>query len=141
MKRTLAFSIFLVFLCCSLPASADDYLMCFSTHGSTQGVDHLFDGDLFALSLYINSSKLTAYIIETTWNDGKASTLKLNASVKSKVDDNHLYFVLENGFVLMGHYDENGYDFWIDYDAGSVKLHAADEFTLGFDYIGGKYAN
>ena len=121
-------------------AAADSGYWRFSTFGSTEGVEHLFDGDMFSLSLYMNRSDLTAYIIETTWKNGKPSTITLRADVKSKTTDNFLYFVLENGYIIKGHHDQNGVDFWMDYDHGSVRLHYDDEFNPYLDQIGGKYA-
>lgn len=121
-------------------AAADSGYWCFSTFGSTEGVEHLFDGDMFSLSLYMSRRDLTAYIIETIWKNGKPSTVTLRADVKSKATDNFLYFVLENGYIIKGHHDQNGVDFWMDYDHGSVRLHYDDEFNPYLDQIGGKYA-
>lgn len=141
MKRFLAVILFSVFLFLTVSAFAydSDYLI-FTTCGSTKGIEHLFDGDTFSYSLFMDPMTLKAFFVENTFKDGKLTTLTLRADVKSKDTDNMLYFVLENGYIIKGHYDQNGYDFWIDFDHGSIKLHMADEFNTYFDYIGGKYA-
>ena len=112
----------------------------FSAYGSTEGIEDLFDGDMFSFDLYMSATDLSAWIIETTWKNGKSTTITLRANIKSKVNDNHLYFVLENGHIIKGHYDQNGYEFWLDFDSGSIRLHSCDEFLTGLDFIGGKYA-
>lgn len=140
MKRFFTLILILVLLCAAVPASAGSDYWKFTTYGSTEHVPDLFDGDNFSLDLYMNVTDLSAIIIETTFRNGKASTIVLRAQVKSKTTDNLLYFVLENGSIIKGHYDQNGYDFWMDFDGGSVRLHWADEFMDSLDYVGGKYA-
>lgn len=140
MRKLLAVIIVTVFMIMFSSSFADSGYYKFSTYGSTEGVEDLFDGDLFSLSLYMDLSDPNAYFIETTWKNGQLYTLTLRAEVKSKTTDDFLYFVLENGHIIKGHYDQNGYDFWMDYDSGSIKLHMDDEFNPYFDYIGGKYA-
>ena len=108
--------------------------------GGLNGAWDLFDGDMFSFDLYMSATDLSAWIIETTWKNGKSTTITLRANIKSKVNDNHLYFVLENGHTIKGHYDQNGYEFWLDFDSGSIRLHSCDEFLTGLDFIGGKYA-
>ena len=140
MKRFYAMILLLaVLFSASTAFSSADYWK-FTNYGSTEGIEDLFDGDMFSLDLYMSPTDLTAWFIETTWKNGRLTTVTLRADIKSKTGDNHLYFVLENGYTIKGHYDQNGYDFWMDYDAGSIKLRAADEFIKGLNYIGGKYA-
>ena len=68
MKKLLSVIILsvLVFVFCS--ASADTNYFKFSTYGSTEGVEDLFDGDMFSLSLYMGLSDLNAFFIETQLN-------------------------------------------------------------------------
>ena len=140
MKKLAVLLIVFLLLVAISTASADCDYWRFSAFGSTEGVENLFDGEMFSLSLYLGVMDNTAYIIETTWRNGKPSTLTLSATVKALKGDNHLYFVLENGYTIKGHHHDNGVDFWMDYDGGSVRLYYEDEFSPLLDLIGGKYA-
>lgn len=130
------FCILLALLILPAAALAETSLLMFSTYGSTEKVGHLFDGEAFAMDL-IMGSDLQAVIIETRWENGKISTRTFPAKIRSMKDDTkYLYFVLENDFIVKGHYDDNGVDFWMDYTGGSVKLHYVEDFVPFFDYIG-----
>lgn len=138
MKRLITIILILA-MAAAVPASADCNYWKFSTFGSTEGVENLFSGDMFSISLYMSVTDLKAFIIETTWKNGKSNTISLRADIKSKTTDNFLYFVLENGYIIKGHHDQNGLDFWLDYEHGSIRLHYDDEFNPYLDLIGGKY--
>lgn len=135
MKKILFAVFLLVFVLSVSISAADPVVLAYKTCGTSKGVEDLFEGDYFSLDLFINLDSLKAYFIETNWDGEKAYTMTYPADVKSKVGDNQLYFVLENGTIIKGHNDDNGYDFWVDYNAGSVKLYAADEFNRFSDYM------
>ena len=135
MKKIFCF-LFALMLMLSV-ASADTDLIMFSTYGSTEGLEHLFDGDSFALDLIFMLDEMKAVFIETIFESGKFYTKSYPADIRVKQDDsNFLYFVLENDFIIKGHYDDNSVDFWVDYTGGSVKLHSVHDFIKFFDYMG-----
>ena len=140
MKRFFAMVISLVIVLSAHSAFAGSDYWKFSNYGSTEGIEDIFDGDMFSFDLYMDPTDLTAWFVETIWSKGQTTTLSLRAKVKSKAGDNHLYFVLENGHTIKGHYDQNGYDFWMDFDDGSIKLRPCDEFIKGLNFAGGKFA-
>ena len=120
----------------SVSLSADMYMR-FSTYGTTHGVESVFDGDTFALDLYMTND-LTAYIQTTVWKGSDATSSIKMARIRSKVGDNKtLYFVFADDSYYTGHYDETyDYMFWLDLPGGSVRLKMADEFILSFDFAG-----
>lgn len=140
MRKALALMLALVFLFLSFPAFAESDFLIFYTCGSTEGIENFFEGDFFFFTLYMDPIHLKAYMMETVYKFGNFYTVTRVADVKSKPNDSRLYFVMENGFIIKGHYDLNGYDFWIDFEPGSIKLRPVDEFNLILDFIGGKYA-
>ena len=126
----------LLLLSSVIGASAADIFARFSTFGVTEKVEDLFDGDTFAIDLFFDGSSLKAYIVETVWEGSKIITRNYTADVKSKAGEGKtLYFILENGTEIKGHYDENGYNFWLDFKAGSIKLEPQDEFNSFSDLI------
>lgn len=137
MKRLLIMTMFSVLLLSVITgASAADIFARFSTYGVTEKMEDLFDGDTFAIDLFLDVSSLKAYIVESVWEGSKIMTRNYTADVKSKVGDSKtLYFILENGMEIKGHYDENGYNFWLDFNAGSIKLDPQDEFNSFSDLI------
>lgn len=137
MKRLVSILIVSVLLLFSISvAGAADIFARFSTYGVTEKVEDLFDGDTFAIDLFLDGSVLKAYIVESVWIDNKIMTRNYTADVKSKAGEGKtLYFILENGTEIKGHYDENGYYFWLDFNAGSIKLEPQDEFNSFTDLI------
>lgn len=140
MKKFMVLLIVLCVFAVVFPASADCRYWRYSAFGSTEGVENLFDGEMFSLSLYLGVYDTSAYIVETDWKDGKPTTYMLSAKVKSLKGDNHLYFVLDNGNTIKGRHHDNGVDFWLDFDGGSIRLYFENEFNPYLDLIGGKYA-
>ena len=137
MKKLLSvFLILCVLLSVSRSYAADMYAR-FTIYGSTEGTGSVFDGDTFALDLYITND-FTAYIQQTVWKGIDASTSIRFASVQTRTNDSkNLYFVFADGSYYTGHYDETyGYMFWLDLPGGSIKLEMSEEFYNKTDFIG-----
>lgn len=136
MKKVFAFILFISVFLCSSALSADLYMR-FSTYGSTENIGSVFNGDSFALDLYMTDD-LNAFIQQTVWNGNDATTSIKLAKIKSKVGDSKtLYFVFADESYYTGHYDEEySFMFWLDLPGGSVKLKMADEFFSNTDFRG-----
>lgn len=135
MKKTLIALILCFSLAMISCAAADPELFDhYSIYGLSENTHGLFDGEQFSFDVFINASELKAYFVETIWKDGKAMTRNHTADIKSR--SGNLYFLFENGAAVKYRYDDTRANIWIDFSAGSLRVHGdAGWYVEYFDYM------
>lgn len=93
----------------------------------------LFDFDSLCIDLYLTDSEDYAYLLISNCTDHLIYSSGL-AKVSVYRDGNRAYFCNSSGLYVIGEYDENGTDIWIDYHGRSFRLSPVYEFSSYSDW-------
>ena len=94
----------------------------------------LFDFNSLCIDLYLTDTEDEAYLIIACCKD---HIMRSSGLFKVSVinDDGHVYFSsISSGLYLIGEWDENGTDLWLDYSGRSFRLTPAHDFSVYSDW-------
>lgn len=95
--------------------------------------DPVFDFNSLCIDLYLTDSEDEAFLLIACCKDKfMRSTGFIKVSVLN--DENNIYFSSSSGLYLIGRWDENGTDLWIDYSGKSFRLRPVPAFSVYSDW-------
>lgn len=93
----------------------------------------LFEFNSLSIDLYLTESEEEAYLLIACCNDHiMHSSGFLQVSVVK--DGTSIYFMNSSGLYLMGEWDENGTDLWLNYSGRSFRLRPTEKFSVYSDW-------
>ena len=95
--------------------------------------DRIFDFNSLCIDLYLTESPDEAYLLIACCADHIMHSSGL-MTVSISMDDGHVYFTNSSGLYLIGEWDENGTDLWLDYSGRSFRLHPVSGFSVYSDW-------